>query len=76
MNCVIAKIEPNSANDAKPMPSDATLKRGLRNRSRFSIGVATRSSQRMNARPSTAATAKQPRISGLVQPSFCASMIP
>ena len=76
MNCVSAKIAPNREKNARLMPPDAMLKRGLRKNDRFSIGSGVRSSQRTNAAASTAALPKQPRVSVLVQPWFGASMTP
>ena len=76
MNCVSAKIAPNSEKNAMLMPAEAMLKRGLRKNRRFSIGSGVCSSQATNAAASTAATPKQPRMSGLVQPCAGASITP
>ena len=70
-----AKTEPIIAKKTRPTLTDATLKLGLRKKSSGSIGAGTRRSQATNATPRTAASAKQPRTSGSVQPRGPASMI-
>ena len=72
----MAKMAPKSEKNATPIAREATLKRGFRKNPSWSIGSAIRSSQRTKAVPSTAAVAKQERMSGLVHPRPGASMIP
>ena len=65
--CVSAKTEPNSEKDATLMVADATLKRGSRKNERSSIGSGVRNPSHERS-DGTAAVAKQPTRTGLVQP--------
>ena len=70
----MTKIAPKSENDAKLIDIEPTLKRGLRKRSRSSIGDDVRSSQATNRAPSAMELPNAPRMIGSSQPFSGASM--